>query len=189
MKDLAGADSQAGGQPDSKPPEQSIDWSRIKAPSNRLELFEQRDRFFRLRHPSNWREYESEGSWGVTLAPEGGITRNPQGQNQIVYGVLVSRFDPHDSKVRDRLGRTRGPFAGRNELERSTNLLIQVLVEGNGYLSPNNRSTGEAWMDGERTLSMDLVGRSPVTKQSERATVVCRRLPNHELLYLILVIP
>ena len=185
MQELAG--KEAGSSPDvwnGGPPTPAP--TRIEAPSGQLQLFQQRDGFFRIRYPSNWSSYESQGDWSTILAPAGGIQEGGDGENQIVYGVLIGHFDP---SAGDRGGRLNGPFKRGGELERAGNLLINSLITGNNYLRSVSRSTSEHLSDGERALSVELSGRSPVTGEAERAAVVLRRLPNNELVYLVFISP
>ena len=185
MQELAG--KEAGSSPDSgssRSPTPAP--ARIEAPSSRLQLFEQRDGFFRIRYPSNWSSYESQGDWSTTLAPEGGLRQGGEGGNQIVYGLLVGHFDP---SAGDQDGRVSGPFGKKGELERSGNLLVNSLITGNDYLRAVSRSTREHLLDGERALSVELSGRSPASGETERAAVVLRRLPNNEFVYLVFVSP
>ena len=102
MQELAGKES--GSPPDSgsskDPPRPAL--ARIEAPSAELQLFQQQDGFFRIRYPSNWRSYESKGDWSTILAPAGGIREGGDGEDQIVYGILIGHFDP---SAGDRSGR------------------------------------------------------------------------------------
>ena len=186
MQELAGKES--GSSPDSgssaDPPRPAP--ARIEAPSAELQLFQQRDGFFRIRYPSNWRSYESKGDWSTILAPEGGIREESAGGNQIVYGILIGHFDP---SAGDRGERVSGPFRESGELERAGNLLIRSLITGNDYLRSASRSTREHLADGQRALSVELSGRSPLTGEAERTAVVLRRLPNNQLVYLVFVSP
>ncbi len=186
MQELAG--KEAGSSPDSGsgPSPGPPTPAQIEAPSSQLQLFEQRDRVFRIRYPSNWSSSESQGDWSTTLAPEGGLRQGDEGGNQIVYGVLVGHFDP---SAGDQGGRVSGPFRGGGDLERSGNLLISSLISGNDYLRAVSRSTREHLLDGSRALSVELSGRTPVTGEPERAAVVLRRLPNNEVVYLVFVSP
>ncbi len=185
MQELAGKEAgpapDSGGTP-SPPPAQA----RIEAPSSRLQLFEQRDGFFRIRYPSNWSPYESRGDWSTTLAPSGGFREGTEAGNHIVYGLLVGHFDPSAGEQGQRAN---GPFKNKGDLERSGNLLVTSLIAGNDYLRTVSRSTREHLVDGERALSVELSGRSPASGEDERAAVVFRRLPNDELVYLVFVSP
>ncbi len=162
--------------------------SEIEPPSSRLELFEQRNRFFRIRYPSNWQPLDSNENVGVTLVPEGGIVEGGGGENHVVYGIVVNRFDPSDRFFGGR--RTGdGPFSGRDQLERASNDLIQSLLQANDYLGLLRRSAQEEMIDGERALSIVLSGRSPVTGELESVTVVTRGLPDGKLIYLLFIAP
>ena len=186
MQELAGKESGSTPDPGSSGDSPQPAPARIEVPSAELQLFQQRDGFFRIRYPSNWRAYESRGDWSTILSPEGGIREGSAGENQIVYGILIGHFDP---LAGDRGERVSGPFRGSGELERAGNLLIHSLITGNDYLRSASRSTREHLADGQRALSVELSGRSPVTGEAERTAVVLRRLPNNELVYLVFVSP
>ncbi|MFQ5739865.1 MAG: M48 family metallopeptidase [Acidobacteriota bacterium] len=157
---------------------------RADPPSARLVQFEQRDRFFRIRYPSNWRPLEST-SGSVTLAPEGGVVEQRRGEPNIVYGLMVSQFDPRGS---DRPS-SQGPFRGRDYLSRSSNALVSDLLRGNDYLRVQRRSSREELLDGAPALSVTLSGRSPVTDRGERVILFTRALPDDRLIYLLFILP
>ncbi len=159
---------------------------RIDRPSNRLRLFEQRNGFFRIRYPENWRPLEPRQGESATLIPEGGMLQGSRGGQSVVYGLIVNHFDPSQQGAE---GSARGPFRGRDDLERASNNLIQMLLDGNQYLSQVRRSTQEELIDGDRALSVALRGRSPVTGENERVTVFTRALPNKHLVYMLFIAP
>ena len=159
---------------------------RIDRPSSRLQLFEQRNGLFRIRYPENWRAFEPRQGVSATLLPEGGMLQGPRGEQSIVYGLIVNHFDPSQQGTE---GSGRGPFRGRDHLERASNDLIQMLLEGNQYLGQVRRSTHEELIDGDRALSVALRGRSPITGKNERVTVFTRALPNDHLVYMLFIAP
>ena len=159
---------------------------KIDRPSSRLRLFEQRNGFFRIRYPENWRALEPRQGANATLLPEGGMLQGNRGVQSIVYGLIVNHFDPSQQGAE---GSARGPFRGRDHLERASNNLIQLLLEGNQYLRQVRRSTHEEMIDGDRALSVALRGRSPVTGENERVTVFTRALPNDHLVYMLFIAP
>ncbi len=159
---------------------------RIERPSSRLRLFGQRNGFFRIRYPENWRPLEARQGASVTLLPEGGMLQGNRGEQSIVYGLIVNYFDPSQQSTE---GSDRGPFRGRDHLERATNNLIQLLLEGNQYLGQVRRSAHDELIDGDQALSVTLRGRSPVTRENERVTVFTRALPNDHLLYMLFIAP
>ena len=67
---------------------------KIDRPSSRLRLFEQRNGFFRIRYPDNWRPLEPRQGASATLLPEGGMLQGNRGEQSIVYGLIVNHFDP-----------------------------------------------------------------------------------------------
>ncbi len=159
---------------------------KIERPSSRLRLFEQRNGFFRIRYPENWRPLESRQGASVTLLPEGGMLEGNRGEQSIVYGLIVNHFDPSQQ---DAEKSARGPFRGRDQLERASNDLIQMLLEGNQYLGQVRRSARDELIDGDRALSVTLRGRSPVTGEKERVIVFTRALPNDHLVYMLFIAP
>jgi hypothetical protein len=149
MADLEEAAKTDPGQPESE----GLDWPRtlaeIDSPSDRLELFEPASRSFRIRYPSNWRPLDSNQVVGATIVPDGGRFEDG-GSSHIVYGIVVDDFDGSGGR------RTRNvPYAGRDELERDSNLLIQSLLGSNDYLRYFRESAQEEMVDGERALPGD----------------------------------
>jgi hypothetical protein len=79
---------------------------RVDAPSTRYTDFRQRDDFFEMQIPSNWRAYEADNGFGVTIAPEGGVVDNGDGQQSIIYGVIVNHYDPFEGSTSGRRNAT-----------------------------------------------------------------------------------
>ena len=122
----------------------------------------------------------------MTLLPEGGMLQGNRGEQSIVYGLIVNYFDPSQQSTE---GSDRGAFRGRDHLERATNNLIQLLLEGNQYLGQVRRSAHDELIDGDQALSVTLRGRSPVTRENERVIVFTRALPNNHLVYMLFIAP
>ena len=158
----------------------------IDSPSSRFRSFEPRNGSFEVEYPENWRAYESETGLGVTIAPEGGIVNDRGGQQGVVYGVIVNRFDPLDS---DSGYSGRGGSYDRASLEQATDDLVDQLTRTNSYLRRASRSPRREVVDGARALSLVLSGRSPLTGQDERVTVFARELGGGQLLYALLIAP
>jgi hypothetical protein len=77
----------------------------IEAPSSTFQTFEQRNRFFRIEHPSNWRPYESADGLGVTIAPDGGIVDAGGSEKDLIYGVIINHYEPFLNDVDEADGR------------------------------------------------------------------------------------
>jgi hypothetical protein len=158
----------------------------IERPSTRFRTFAPRDGLFTVEYPDNWRVYESDRGVGVTLAPEGGVTEDRGGQQGIVYGVIINRYDPFES--RDGYSDDRDRY-GSSDLEQATDDLVEQLLRTNSYLRRSSGSPRREVLDGSRALSLTLSGRSPLTDQDERVTVFTRELPEGGLVYSLLIAP
>jgi beta-barrel assembly-enhancing protease len=153
---------------------------RIEAPSGRYRSYRQRDGFFDLQYPDNWRVYESEGGLGVTIAPEGGILETQSGTPVIVYGVIVNHYDPFQQDY-SRASR-------RADLGTAMDDLVQQVRSSNTYL----RRTGtqrRLTIDGAPALQTVLSGTSTTTGQEERVTVFARELPDGHIVYALFIAP
>jgi hypothetical protein len=151
---------------------------RIETPSTRYTDFRQRDDFFEMQIPSNWRAYEADNGFGVTIAPEGGVVDNGSGQESIVYGVIVNHYDPFEGS------------AGRRNatIDQATSDLINQIRQGNSHLQVSARGRRET-IDGQPGMSTTLSGTSPVTGVEERVTVVTRQMGDGHVLYTLLIAP
>ena len=158
---------------------------RIEAPSTRMATFRQRDKIFQIQYPENWRVSESSG-YGATILPPGGAVRASNGQDVLVYGVVMNHYEPFSGSPGDVYSR---PVPGRGTLEQATNDLVNQLIEGNRHLRLVSNSTQRQTIDNARALSLVLGGRSPITGLDERVTVLTRELPDGHILYLLFVAP
>jgi hypothetical protein len=158
----------------------------IERPSTRFRTFAPRDGLFTVEYPDNWRVYESDRGVGVTLAPEGGVTAERGGEQGIVYGVIVNRYDAFASRdgYSDRQDRY-----GNSDIEQATDDLVEQLLRTNSYLRRSSRPPQREVLDGSRALSLTLSGRSPLTGQDERVTVLTRELAQGGMIYSLLIAP
>jgi hypothetical protein len=154
---------------------------RVEAPSTRYTDFRQRDDFFEMQIPSNWRAYEADNGFGVTIAPEGGVVDTGDGQQSIIYGVIVNHYDPFEGSTSSR-GR-RNPT-----IEQASADLINQIRQGNPHLQAASRGRRET-IDGQPGFSTTLSGTSPVTGEEERVTVVTRQMGDGHILYTLLIAP
>ena len=152
--------------------------ARIEAPSSQYTDFRQRNDFFEMQIPSNWRAYEAENGFGVTIAPEGGIVDAGNGQESIRYGVIVNHYDPFE-----------GSSGRRNaSIDQATTDLINQIRQSNSHLRAASRGRRET-IDGQPGMSTTLSGTSPVTGEEERVTLVTRQMGDGHILYTLLIAP
>jgi hypothetical protein len=150
---------------------------RVERPSTRFETFRHRQDFFEIDHPDNWRAYQAQDGFGVTIVPEGGVVDAGDGQESIVYGAIVNHYDPFEA------GGT-----GRVTLDSATTDLVEQIRRGNSHLRTTSRARREV-VDGMNGRSVALSGRSPVTGAEERVTVFTRELGDGHVIYALFIAP
>jgi beta-barrel assembly-enhancing protease len=158
---------------------------RIEAPSTRMRTFRQRSDFFQIQYPENWRVSESSG-YGATILPPGGAVRASNGEEILVYGVVINHYEPFGGSPADVYSR---PVSGEGALERATNDLANELTQANPHLRAISGTMRRQTIDNARALSVVLGGRSPVTGADERVTVFTRELPDGHVIYALFVAP
>ena len=169
---------------------------RVDQPSSRFEKFEQRNGLFTIEHPDNWRAYASDSGYAVSIAPDGGVVDTDNGQQAMLYGVIVNHYAPfqgdseRESASRERsyapyedTGRWRGSLAD------ATDDLVRQIIQTNSYLRAQDGQARREQIDGAASYSVALSGRSPVTGQEERVTLVTRSLPDGHVLYALCIVP
>jgi Zn-dependent protease with chaperone function len=161
----------------------------IERPSTRFRTFRQRSGFFEIQYPENWRVAEPANGYGVTILPPGGAVRASNGQEVLVYGVVVNHYDPFEGSIGGVSSNRRGPVSGNTSLEQATNDLVNQIQESNPHLAVIPNSTRRETIDQGRALSVILGGRSPVTGADERVTVFTRELRDRHVLYALFVAP
>ena len=150
---------------------------RVDPPSSRFVRFQQRDHAFEIEHPDNWRAYAAEGGFGVTIVPEGGVVDSGNGNEAIVYGVIVNHYDPFENTSADRI-----------TLDAAVSDLVSHIREGNPHLRASGTPRRET-VDGRSARSVVLSGTSPVTGAEERVTVFARQMGDGHVLYSLFVAP
>jgi Zn-dependent protease with chaperone function len=153
---------------------------RIEAPSDRYRSYRQRDGFFDIQYPDNWRVYESDQGLGVTIAPEGGVVQASDGTPVIAYGVIVNHYDPFQQDY--------SRSTGRADLGTAMDDLIRQVQSSNTYLRRSG-SQRRLTIDGAPALQTVLSGNSPVTGQEERVTVFARELADGHIAYALFIAP
>jgi hypothetical protein len=168
----------------------------VDQPSSRFKRFEQRDGSFSIEHPDNWRAYASGSGYAVSMAPDGGVVDTANGQQAMLYGVIVNHYAPFEGDT-DRLQgsqqRNYAPFEDtarwRGSLEDATDDLVRQIIRSNSYLRAQDGQARREQIDGASSFSVVLSGRSPVTGQEERVTVVTRGLSDGDVIYALCIVP
>jgi len=159
----------------------------IAAPSSRFQRYRQRSGFFEIEYPDNWKPHADSRSHGVTLIPDGGVVQGGNGQQSMVYGVVVNHYVPFEGQVGS--GSVFGEGQQDLHLDEATDDLIRELEQGNPHLKLVSNSRRRQRLDDAPAMSVVLAGRSPVTGQEERLTIFTRELPDHHVLYALFVAP
>src|SRR5436190_8431656 len=146
----------------------------VPPPSSSLRTY-QKDGLYQIGYPSNWQVYEGQGP-GVTIAPPGGAG-NVNGNSEIVYGAIVSHYDPTQN----------GQY--RNvSFQEGTQELVSAIEQASPYLRPISNNMQRLRLTGGATaIATALRGTDPVTGLEERVTVVTRQLGDRHLLYVLFV--
>jgi Zn-dependent protease with chaperone function len=163
--------------------DRSVPEIKIDGPSADFSVFAQRDGFFEIGYPDNWRTYEAEQGFGVVIAPEGGFVDAGGRERALISGVIVNHYDPfeNESNDSDRL------VEGNSSLVRATNDLLGTILATNRELTMVRDSKRTNRLDGAPSLSVVLSGRSPVTRQEERVTLFTREVDDDHIIYALFI--
>ena len=114
---------------------------RVDQPSSRFQRFEQPNGFFTIEHPDNWRAYASNSGFAVSMAPDGGVVDTGNGQQAMLYGVIVNHYTPFEGETarqQESRQRSYAPFEDtdqwRGSLEDATDDLVRQIIRTNSYL-------------------------------------------------------
>lgn len=182
----------------------------VAVPSTEFVEFRQRDGFFRIQRPSDWKTYQSGQGYGVTIAPDGGYVVRADGEKELVYGVIVNHYDPFDGGTDGGLfppsntSTTRGsavrgssfadnsgefPIERRSTLVAATDDLVRQLLRTNPSLRQVQQPARVGKSEGEPVMSILLTGRSPISHRDEMVSLITRRLPDDHVIYVVFVSP
>jgi hypothetical protein len=169
---------------------------RVSQPSSRFQRFEQHNGLFTIEHPDNWRAYGSDSGFAVSIAPDGGVVETGNGQQAMLYGVIINHYAPFEG-YEDRLQQSRqrsyAPFEDKDQwrgsLEDATDDLVRQIIRSNPYLQAQDGRARQEQIDGAPSFSVALSGRSPVTGRDESVTVVTRGLSDGHVLYALCIVP
>src|SRR5215475_8636381 len=143
-----------------------------------------------ISYPENWLARPSSDDLGVTFIPPGGVVKT-RGPSRLVYGAIISRYRPiGDNSLWTGLQpRSFRYIGGRGELVEATNDLLDSALQNNPHLDFARGSDRRGSIDGERVITLTLVGRSPATERGERAQLYTRELEDGDIVYAIFVTP
>jgi len=143
---------------------------RPAAPSSRVTSFQNNEA--RFNHPENWKSY-GQGS-AVTLAPEGGVLDDGQGNAALAYGAIVSVFEPQSNSG--------GPMS----LDDATDQFLAGLQKSNPHMTPVHRRE-RMRLGGQEASSVYLSNDSPAGGR-EADWIVTTLRPNG-LFYIVCAAP
>lgn len=117
-----------------------------------------------LRIPNNWKSFPDQSN--IWFAPEGAY-----GKDGITHGALAGVYSTQQKDLRN-----------------ATEEYVQGILNGNSYLSSSNDYYKFA-INGRTAYAIRLSGRSPVTGNTEYATVYSAMLKNGTMFYVVGVTP
>jgi hypothetical protein len=114
----------------------------------------------------------------------------------MLYGVIVNHYEPFEgdtTRQQQSLQRSYAPFEDtdqwRGSLADATDDLVRQIIRSNSYLQAQDGQARREQIDGAASYSVVLSGRSPVTGQEERVTVVTRGLSDGDVIYALCIVP
>jgi Zn-dependent protease with chaperone function len=170
----------------------------VAQPAADLVSFEQKDGYFSIRYPQNWRVSASANDFGATLAPADGIFTWEDGRREVVYGMIINHYVPFRGSVRSPGGLARGftqrfetrvPEAPRH-LEAATLDIVDHIRQSNPHLEVERRDAEVRTIAGAPAVFLWLSGHNPHTDETERVTIVARETEGDDhVLYALLIAP
>jgi Zn-dependent protease with chaperone function len=167
---------------------------QVDPPSNTFVRFSHSRGFFTIDHPNNFHSYGS--GMAVSMAPQGGVAERSDGQQVMVYGVIINHYAPfegEESRRSQSLQRSYAPFEDRTiprgSLEDATDDLVRTILDANPYLRTQTGSAQSEVIDGAAGFSVVLSGTSPATGMEERVTVYTRGLTDGHVIYALGISP
>jgi hypothetical protein len=163
-------------------------------PSSAFMLGVVADRSMTIGHPVNWNVLPSTGS-AFGAAPAGGVI-DDHGMPLLLHGAVFNLYAPFEDEVErwnNSVRRHYAPFADRTHargaLEDATDDVVRQVVRSNPWLNAAPGSARAETAGGDRSYSVSLRGRSPITNAPERVTVITRSLVDGRIVFLACVAP
>lgn len=158
----------------------------VAAPSAQMRTYTNKGQIFQVQYPSNW-EVIGESQGAVTFAPPGGAG-NVNGNAEVVYGAIISHFDPRGARSNLGLGLYEDNNSSTS-LTEGTQVLLQGIQQSSPHLQIIRASEQRVTVAGGQGLAVALRGKSPTTGINERVTVVTRQLSDGHLVYMLFINP
>jgi hypothetical protein len=97
------------------------------------------------------------------------------------------------ARQQESLMRSHAPYEDtdgwRGSLKDATDDLVRHIIRSNSYLQAQAGQARREQIDGAPSFSVELSGRSPVTGQGEKVTVVTRALADCDVIYALCIVP
>ena len=161
----------------------------VTRPSTHFLTFRQRKGFFEIQYPDNWTVHPQAQGYGVTITPRGGVIQTANGRKGLACGVVVNHYVPFDGAVGQQYQDPVGSLFGTSTLEEAASDLVRHVMIAHPHLHPVAGSEHHGRISGAPSFSVLLSGSSPVTGAAEHVTVLTSRLPDDDVIYLLLVNP
>jgi Zn-dependent protease with chaperone function len=167
----------------------------VVAPSSRVVRHTHKTSgFITIDRPENWPAYEAPNGYTVSIAPPEGVVQTSDGVQHMVYGMIVSHYEPFSAGAGpSRLRNSYVPIEDRTStnafLLDATNDLVATLVASNPSLTMVEGSTRSERISGAQALSLLLSGTSEATGEGEQVTVFTRGLSDGHVVYALAITP
>jgi Zn-dependent protease with chaperone function len=152
--------------------------------------------FVTIDRPENWPAFSAPNGYTISIAPEQGVVQTPDGIQHMVYGLIVSHYEPFASLASSSTSRLRSSYVPIEDrtpenasLLDATNDLVATIVASNPTLAMVDGSTRSERISGAPALSLLLSGTSQVTGEGEQVTVFTRRLSDGHVVYALAIAP
>lgn len=166
---------------------------QVAPPSTRLVRYLQPGGFLTLNHPANWQVVPNSGGTALVVAPAGGIVQTSDGQQRLLYGVILNHYAPFASGSVTGTVNRYAPFEDGSSaprgLNEATDDLVNTIIRANPYLRAEVGSARGETISGAPGYSVLLSGTSPVTGEAEQATLFTRGLPDGHVVYALAIVP
>jgi hypothetical protein len=130
---------------------------------------------YSIEHPIDWEAHEQ--PMRTNIGSQSGLVPGERGGLRTVYGVIVAIVD-------DPANAPNNP-----SLEETTGAVVATILKRNPHQSLREPAAPDGLLAGSPAYRAVLFGTSPVTGRGERAEILCRRIDQKRLLYIIFVSP
>jgi hypothetical protein len=169
----------------------------IVLPSERVVRFTHASGFVAIDRPENWTASQAPTGFAIAVAPQAGVVQTSDGRQHLVYGLVVSHYEPFASVARERgsagARKSYVPVADRTTenafLHDAANDIAAMLIASNPTMAMVDSSARTERISGALGLSIEFAGVSAATGEGEHVTVFTRGLPDGHVLYALAITP